>query len=307
MTRPRVGVSVHDNLLSVGHYERLRLLDAVVDAGLDHVTAGDHVSFHGGSGFDGLLTATAVLATHPNLDVLVGVYQLALRHPMVVARQLASVAQLAPGRLTFGVGVGGEDRSEPANCGVDPATRGRRTDEALDVLRRLATGDAIDHDGEFFELKEAAVLPAPAPAVPLVIGGAGDVAVRRIAERGDGWLGLFCTPRRFTETRQRIVDAAAAVDRSPDWFGVTVWCGLGGSEATARALLGAEMEQLYRLPPDRFAHLTGAGTAEQVAEYLSTFVDAGAQHVTIVPVARTSEEGVELAGHVRELLVGGNR
>lgn len=123
-----VGVSVHDSLLVADPVVRRLLLDRVLDAGLDHVTVGDHVDFHGGTGFDGLIAATAVLATDDILPVQVGVYQLPLRHPVLVARQLATISEFAPGRLVLGVGVGGEDRREVRNCGVDPATRGRRVD-----------------------------------------------------------------------------------------------------------------------------------------------------------------------------------
>ena len=85
------------------------LTELVHRAGIAHVTVGDHVSFAGGHGADGLIQATALLAAHPTLPVQTGVYLLALRHPAVVARQLATIALLAPGRFTFGVGVGGDD------------------------------------------------------------------------------------------------------------------------------------------------------------------------------------------------------
>jgi alkanesulfonate monooxygenase SsuD/methylene tetrahydromethanopterin reductase-like flavin-dependent oxidoreductase (luciferase family) len=297
-----VGVSVHDSLMQADPEARRALLDGVDAAGLDHVTLGDHVSFHGGTGFDGLIAATAVLATHDRLRVLLGVYQLALRHPLVVARQLASLSQVAPGRLTLGVGVGGEDRSEISNCGVDPASRGRRLDESLALLRRLATGEAVDHDGDFFSLEQAAVLPPPEPRVPLVIGGAGEPAIRRTAEVGDGWVGIFCTARRFAETRTRILEEAARLERSPDWFGISVWCGLDEDSTSARDRLGREMEALYQLPPEKFAHLTAAGTPEQVAEYLAPYVEGGATAVSIVPVAGDPTEGIALAGEVRRLL-----
>jgi alkanesulfonate monooxygenase SsuD/methylene tetrahydromethanopterin reductase-like flavin-dependent oxidoreductase (luciferase family) len=297
-----VGVSVHESLMVPEPEDRRRLLDDVVAAGLDHVTLGDHVSFHGGSGFDGLIAAASALSTHDRIQVLLGVYQLALRHPLVVARQLASLSQIAPGRLTLGVGVGGEDRSEISNCGVDPSSRGRRLDESLGLLRRLATGEAVDHSGEFFELEKAAVLPPPAPAVPLVIGGAGEPAIQRTAEMGDGWLGIFCTARRFTETRLRILEAADAAGRSPDWFGVSVWCGLGDDATSARTMLGERMQALYALPPEKFAHLTAAGTPEQVAEYLAPYVEGGATNVSVIPVSGDPGEGVAAVGEVKRLL-----
>lgn len=87
----------------------VRALEA---AGVDHLAVGDHVSFRGGLGFDGLVHAAHLLALSDRLPVHVGVYLLALRHPVVVVRQLADLTALAPARLVFGVGVGGEDRHE---------------------------------------------------------------------------------------------------------------------------------------------------------------------------------------------------
>src|SRR5262249_26784928 len=103
-------------------------------AGLDHACMGDHVSFRGGQGFDGLLQAAALASLTSSLIVETAVYLLALRHPVPVARQVATIAQLAPGRFVFGVGLGGEDPHELEVCGVDPATRGRRLDESLRIL-----------------------------------------------------------------------------------------------------------------------------------------------------------------------------
>src|SRR5262249_53663209 len=113
---------------------------AAAAAGLDHVGSIDHVCFRGGEGIDGLITAAALAGIHPNIGRYVGVYQLPLRHPVLVARQLSTLAHFAPGRLTFGIGVAGEDAHEFENCGVDVHTRGRRTDESLALLRRLLTG-----------------------------------------------------------------------------------------------------------------------------------------------------------------------
>ena len=77
----------------------------------------------------------------------VGVLLLALRHPMVAARQIATFAEYAPGRLTVGIGVGGEDRHEFEVCEVDPRTRGRQTDVALRLVRSLLDGETVDGDG----------------------------------------------------------------------------------------------------------------------------------------------------------------
>src|ERR1700736_6103456 len=113
---------------------RSRLLRRMADGGSDHVMVGDHVMFHGGVGNDGLVDAASVVTANDELDVYLAVYLLVLRHPLLVVRQLLTVAQLAPGRLSLGVGIGGDDRREVAACGVDPRTRGRRMDEALELF-----------------------------------------------------------------------------------------------------------------------------------------------------------------------------
>jgi alkanesulfonate monooxygenase SsuD/methylene tetrahydromethanopterin reductase-like flavin-dependent oxidoreductase (luciferase family) len=299
-----VGISDQDGFAAASPRARRRLLGRAADVGLGHVTMGDHISFHGGTGFDGLITASTLLASHDTLPVLIGVYLLGLRHPMLAARQLSTLAQAAPGRLTLGVGVAGEDRREVSNAGVDPATRGRRLDEALALVRRLLDGEEITFSGEFFRLEEARILPSPQPPVPIVIGGKGDAAVRRTAELGDGWLGMFCSARRFARTREQILAAAAERGRKapPSWFGVCVWCGLDGDAGRARELAAAKMEPLYRLPYEQFQHLAPAGTPEQVAEFLHPYVASGAGHVTLIPAGRSVEAEIDAVAEVNEIL-----
>jgi alkanesulfonate monooxygenase SsuD/methylene tetrahydromethanopterin reductase-like flavin-dependent oxidoreductase (luciferase family) len=299
----RVGISVHDILLNLAPPRRNAILARTEQTGLDYLCVADHVSFHHGAGFDGLISATAALTGTERLPVLVGIYLLALRHPLLTARQLASISQLAAGRLILGVGAGGEDRAEISNCGVDPATRGRRLDECLQILRALASGAAIDHAGEFFRLRSAVIRPAPQPEIPIVIGGRGEAAVRRTARYGDGWLGIFCTPRRYALTRGQISAAATAAGREPPgWYGLNIWCGLDDDPDRARQLLAGQLESLYRLPYDKFRHLTLAGNPAQVAAGIAPFVAAGAQHITVIPVAASPEAAVEHAAAVRAAL-----
>src|SRR4029079_11018584 len=97
------------------------------------------------------------LGAQPDMPVYFALYLLPLRHPVPVARQLATLAQLAPARLTLGVGIGGEDPHELEVCGIDPRTRGRRMDESLRILRGLADGTPLTFDGEFFTLNDAVI------------------------------------------------------------------------------------------------------------------------------------------------------
>ena len=121
----RVGIVLREQDLTSWSGRLPDLAERAVEAGLDHLTVGDHVSFADGHGADGLIQAAALLSAHPSISIQTGVYLLALRHPAIVARQLATIAQLAPGRLTFGIGVGGDDPRELELCGIDPRLRGR--------------------------------------------------------------------------------------------------------------------------------------------------------------------------------------
>lgn len=299
-----VGIDVHESVLAFGPEDRRALFRRIADAGLDHVTVADHVSFHGGTGFDGMVSAAAALASDDRLDVWISVYQLALRHPLAVARQLASLAQIGPGRLVFGVGVGGEDRSEVSNCGVDPSARGRRLDESLRVLRALESGEAIDHRGEFFELANARIVPAPSARIPFVVGGSSPAAMRRTAAYADGWLAIFCSARRFGTAVSQIAEEAGRLGRRvPGWYGLNVWCGLDRDPQSAREVLGRKMEALYRLPYARFEHLAPAGHPKAVADWLVPYVEAGCRHITLVANAAGWQQAVDCTGEVRQRLI----
>src|SRR6266851_2670906 len=115
----KVGMFEPFDLLERCQDQVAQFLALVAASCIDHVCCGDHVSF-AGAGFDGLIQAAALAMLHPVLPVYTGVYLLPLRHTVLVARQLADIDRLAAGRLVFGVGVGGEDRHEVSNCGVDP-------------------------------------------------------------------------------------------------------------------------------------------------------------------------------------------
>jgi alkanesulfonate monooxygenase SsuD/methylene tetrahydromethanopterin reductase-like flavin-dependent oxidoreductase (luciferase family) len=279
-------------------------LAAVDDAGLDHVCAGDHVSFFVGAGVDGLIQATALVTLHPTLPVFTGVYLLPLRHPVLVARQLVDIAQLAPGRLIFGVGVGGEDRHEVEICGVDPSTRGRRMDECLVVVRELLTGKPTSFNGEFFDLDDAIVLPTPSEPIPIVIGGRSDAAVRRAGRLGDGWLGIWNSPRRFADVVDQIDGAAEEAGRvsRPRRHGMQVWCGISDDRASARERLAPAMEAFYQIPFERFEKYSPYGTPQEVADFLRTYVEVGCTSFNLIPQAPDAATGLAGAAEVKRLL-----
>jgi alkanesulfonate monooxygenase SsuD/methylene tetrahydromethanopterin reductase-like flavin-dependent oxidoreductase (luciferase family) len=280
------------------------MLDRAVGEGVDHLCVGDHVSFFVGAGSDGLITATSLLAGQGELPVYVGLYLLPLRHPVPVARQLATIALLAPGRLTLGVGIGGEDPHEIEICGVDPATRGRRMDECLQILRGLANGTPVAFDGEFFSLKDALVVPAPSPPIPLIVGGRSDAAVSRAARLGDGWLGIWVSPRRYATVRDQIARQAAQAGRDVSGFehALNVWCGFAPTREAARELLATQMQAFYQMPFEPFERYSPYGTPEDVAEFLLPYIEAGCSAFNVIPCAGDAESAIAAVGELRKLL-----
>src|SRR3954462_957575 len=270
------------------HRRRLGALAAdAVAAGIDHLTVGDHVSFGGGHGADGLVQAAALLASHPTVAVQTGVYLLSIRPPAPGARQPATIAMLAPGRFTFGVGVGGDDPRELELCGVDPRTRGRRTTEALTLVRALLTGDFT---GRHFSVRDAVIRPAPAPAIPVLVGGRSDAALERARTLGDGWIGVWVSPRRFAEAIERIGRDGLHT--------LQLWAGFDRSLARTRRVL----EDSYGLPFERFARYTPCGGPEDVAAALLPYVEAGCRRFNFVPVAESLESAIADVASVKALL-----
>ncbi len=285
--------------------ERRADLAAIADAGIDGLHYADHVSFRGGFGTDALVLLGALSQLEERLDVHAGVYLLPLRHPVPVARQLATLAELAPGRIHLGVGVGGEDRHEIEVCGVDPATRGRRCDESLTVLRALLAGETVTHHGEFFDLDECQIVPSPNPAIPIVVGGRSDAAVRRAGRFGDGWLAAWLSVRRFVEATALCAVTAEGVGRDPSAFrhGLQLWVGLDPDTDVARAHVAKAMEDFYRIPFAAFERSTPFGNAEQVADFLSPYVEAGARYLALSPCSATADAALDQVAEVRRILV----
>ena len=300
----RVGLFPPAVELNGGPAELDSILRSVADEDIDHLCVGDHVSFFVGAGSDGLIAATSLLAAQTELPIYVGLYLLPLRHPVPVARQLATLSQLAPGRLTLGVGLGGEDPHEIVICGVDPKTRGSRMDESLRILRGLADGTPLTFDGEFFSLQDALIVPAPSPRVPLIVGGRSNAAVSRAARLGDGWLGIWVSPRRYAQVRDQIAQEADEAGRNPSGFehALNVWCGFGPTREAAREPLARQMQAFYQIPFEPFERYCPHGTPEQVAEFLSPYIETGCSAFNVIPCGEDAEAAVAAVGELRKLL-----
>ncbi|HUA48949.1 MAG TPA: LLM class flavin-dependent oxidoreductase [Solirubrobacteraceae bacterium] len=299
----RVGIVLREQDLSEWGGRLHELAEHAVAAGIDHLTVGDHVSFAGGHGADGLIQATALLTAHRRLRVQTGVYLVGLRHPAIVARQLATIALLAPGRFKFGVGVGGDDPSELELCGIDPRERGARTTEALRCVRLFMRGEDVEFRGRFFDI-HGAIRPAPDPPIPILVGGRSNAALKRTGRLGEGWLALWVSPRRFAEAIDTIEHAAADAERREvRWqHALQLWAGFDASRATARERVSRAMEAAYAVAFERFERYVPAGPPHAVAEDLAPYLAEGCRRFNFVAEAPSLPAAMEAAAEVKALL-----
>lgn len=160
-----------------------------------------------------LLAFLAGRTTH--LGLATGVLVLPNHHPVVLAKRLATLDVLSGGRLRVCVGMGWM-REEVEACGVDFDTRGRRADEQIAVLRKLWTGEPVDHDGEFFSLRGAVSRPAPTRPIPVHVGGHSTAAARRAGRLGDGLQPLGVSGEELGQLVDVMRRAAEGAGRDPD-------------------------------------------------------------------------------------------
>ncbi len=164
------------------------------------------------------LDLLAFLAAQTDRLVLAtGVLILPNHHPVVLAKRVATLDALSGGRVRLCVGVGWL-KEEIEACGADFATRGRRADEQLEVMRLLwhDQPDGVSYHGEFFEFDRAACYPKPTARVPVHIGGHSKAAARRAGRYGDGFQPLGVGGAGLTELIAVMRTEAEAAGRDPD-------------------------------------------------------------------------------------------
>src|SRR4051794_33081141 len=144
------------------------------------------------------------LARTTNLKVGTGVAVLPGRHPVLVAKQLATLAGLAPRRVLPVFGLKPARPGELAAFPVPPGRRAAVFDESLTILRLLLSQDSVTFHGEFFSVESASVGPRPARPLDIWLGGSAPGALRRVGHLGDGWLASFLTPVEAGAGRQVI-------------------------------------------------------------------------------------------------------
>ena len=265
--------------------EQARLME---DLGFEYIGAGEHFMRGRPPGPTHAalpLLAVAAGATQ-RLRVVTSVALAPFYHPLLLARMTATLDIASGGRLTLGVGVGGEFPMEYENAGIHIRQRGRRTDECLDALRRLWTEDAVSMQGRHYTLDRAAINPKPTqkPHPPVWVAGRREAAMRRAVRYGDGWLPYFYSPERYRDSVSKIGALAHGLGRDMSEFqwAFFPYITLAATEEQAARTAAESLGNQYLYGGDfinivrRYCLL---GTPRMCIERLQEYIDAGARYI----------------------------
>lgn len=272
-------------------------LEAAERLPIDSVWQGGHVLPPTASG-EAITRLALMTAWTERVRVGAAVLLLPLYHPVLVAKQLADLDSRSGGRLSVGVGVGGEFPAEFAALGVPLTERGARTDEAMAVLRALWSGGPVVHHGRFFSVEDVELRPVRLPDAdgdsmqpggpPLIVSGRKPGAMRRAARLGDGWMPYLFSPDAYRRSVDTIRAEAGHIGRDLDGFEwmAYVYCSVRPDGDRAREDVRSFLGSAYGdKDPSLLDRIAPAGTPDEVAARLQAYVDAGVRHLVISPAA----------------------
>jgi probable F420-dependent oxidoreductase len=237
------------------------------------------------------------LARTRRLKAGTGVSVLPGRNPVLVAKQLASLAGLAPGRVLPVFGVLPAQPAERALFDVPDGRRAAVFDESLELIRLLLTAERVSFDGEFFTVSDATVGTLPAKPLDIWLGGSAPAGLRRIGRLADGWLGSLLTPAEAGAAVKIIQDAAAEARREveDDHFGLSLPVIL--NDAIPAPLLASINRRRPGADPATLVAQGWDGARRMIGQY----IEAGLSKFVVRP-ASPGPFGPFLDGFVRELL-----
>jgi probable F420-dependent oxidoreductase len=288
----RIGVSLGP---AGGPDQFAAAVDLLEQAGVDSLWLPENVYSASVEPFTGMAFA---LSRTQRLKVGSGISVLPGRHPVLVAKQLASLAGLAPARV---LPVFGLQPAQSAERPLFPVPSGQRAavfDESLVLLRLLLTTGTVSFHGEFFTVEGASVGPLPAKPLDIWLGGSAPGGLRRVGRLADGWLGSLLTPAEAQAAVATINEAAAAAGRSveDDHFGLSLPVALDGVPESLRASIG-------RRRPDTDPELLVAVGWDGARRMIEQYVEAGLSKFVIRAAAAAPAEpfGTFVDSFVREL------
>jgi probable F420-dependent oxidoreductase len=269
-------------------------VDLLEQEGVDSLWLPENVYSPSVEPFTGMAFA---LARTRRLKAGSGISVLPGRHPVLVAKQLASLAGLAPARV---LPVFGLQPAQPAERPLFPVPGKQRAavfDESLTLLRLLLTSENVTFHGEFFTVEDASIGPLPAKPLDIWLGGSAPGGLRRIGRLADGWLGSLLTPAEAREAVATINQAATDAGRhvDDDHFGLSIPVALDGD------IPDAQIAAIRRRRPDTDPQLLIAAGWDGARRMIEQYVEAGLSKFVVRPAARFEPFGEFVDGFVREL------
>ena len=274
--------------MALGAAETARQARWMEELGYEYISAGEHYMRGDPPGPTHAalpLLGVAAGATE-KIRVLSSILLTPFYHPTVLAKLTTTLDIASGGRLTLGVGVGGEFPVEFEAAGLKVNQRGRRTDECLEVLRRLWTEEKVCYQGRHFQLENVTITPPPAqrPHPPIWVSGRRDAAMRRAAKYGDGWMPYFYDPERYRDSVAKITGFAAEAGRDVSDFQWAYFPYISiyptveeAAEVAAEALGGRYLHGGgFRDIVHRYCLL---GPVESCIARLNEYIEAGARHI----------------------------
>jgi probable F420-dependent oxidoreductase len=240
-----------------------------------------------------MVSMAALAGRTRRLKFGVNVVSLALRDPVLVAKQCATIDVLSQGRLLPAFGIGSPRAPEWAALHLDTSTRGRKTDEGLEIIGRLWREDSVDFAGAHYHLRGASISPKPVQAqLPMWIGGSSAAAIRRTARYGTGWQAGPETPAEAHGIVAAIRAASDELGRpiEDDHYGAgfPFYFGQARGPQLQRAL------DAYRRRTGRDAEgYFAIGNADTILGRIGEYVEAGVSKFVLRPLGADGSEIIE--------------
>ena len=261
----------------------LKLVDGLERLGFDSLWLAERAT---GSVSDPLVALAVAAGRTSRLKLGTSVLVLPGRNPVLLAKALASLDRLSQGRLLLAMGLGIAEPLEQQAFGVEREQRAAWFDEALPLIRRLWTEDAVDHAGPRFRLRglRLGLKPIQCP-LEVWLGGRAPSELRRTGRLGEGWLASFCTPEEAAQGKSVVDEAAARAGRAidPEHFGVIV--------RYARGTIPADLAA--RRPGVDVSAIVPLGLAALRAR-IEAFIQVGFSKFVLVPAEEPADWGREL-------------
>jgi probable F420-dependent oxidoreductase len=214
------------------------------------------------------VAAAAMAAVTKRIHFSTNIFVLPLRNPFEMARTLSTLSEISGNRVALGSGVGWMAEEYEA-LGIDFKSRGKRYDEMIDVMRKLWTGEMVEHHGEFFDFPRLQMSPKPTGHIPIYLGGGSPPAMRRAARIGDGWITGNFTRENIGDTMATLRGMLKDAGRENDPFEIIAPVGRDLDFIKMLRDLGAT--SIIDLPSRRE---TGSGkTLEEKADYFNRYSD----------------------------------